>query len=72
MTDPVTYVRGKVAEASKLRGRINQIARDTETDQRTVRALLDITHAPHVTTLTKLAAYFRKEARKAAAKGEHP
>lgn len=62
--DQETYVRTKLTEANKTRGRLKRIARDCELDQRTVRALLDADHMAHDTTIIKLNSYFKKAARR--------
>lgn len=63
--DDTTYVRGKLEEAKAKRGRLAQIARETQTDQRTMRTLMDGKREPLIATVDKLLAYFRKEEKKA-------
>lgn len=64
MEDNLTYVRRKLTEARTERGKFAQVARDTETDARTMRTLLDGSRAPNKATVNKLAAYFKRADRK--------
>lgn len=59
------YVREQLAEARKEKGRIAQIVRTVEIDRRTLDKFKDAGYAPHAATTDRLAAYFRREARKA-------
>ena len=64
--DDTTYVRDKLAEARGRRGMLAQIARETQTDQRTMRSLMTGARMPNFGTVEKLASYFKREDRKAA------
>lgn len=64
--DDTTYVRDELTKARGKRGRLAQIARETETDPRTMRTLLDGKREPLKPTVDKLAKFFRAEERKAA------
>lgn len=63
--DDTTYVRDELVKARAKRGRLAQIARETQTDQRTMRTLIDGKREPLIATVDKLARYFRAEVRKA-------
>lgn len=63
----VLYVRGKLEEARKERGRIAIVARETCTDRRTVLAILGNRREPQAATIDKLSAYFKKADRRAKA-----
>jgi hypothetical protein len=65
MDDQQTYIRGKLAEAAAKRGGIAELARATETDQRTLRAILNATHATNIKTLSTLEKYFKRADKRA-------
>lgn len=70
MQNEVEYLRGRLADARKVRGRIAQIGRAIEVDRRTLDKLSDPSHTPHANTIDKLLAYFRKLDKKAAKEEE--
>lgn len=56
----IDYVRKHLATAKEELGRIAQIARDTKTDSRTLRAVLLGQKSAHAATVDKLAKYFKR------------
>lgn len=67
MQQDVEYVRGKLADMRKVRGGIAEVVRAVEIDRRTLDKLSDESHTPHITTVSKLCAYFKKADRRAKA-----
>lgn len=65
MNENTLYVRSQLEEARKERGRIAIISRETNTDRRTVLEILGNRRVAHAATVDKLAAYFRRLAKKA-------
>lgn len=63
MNEMATYVRQKLSEARKEKGRIAQIVRALEIDRRTLNKISEESHTPHAATLDKLSKYFKKQAR---------
>lgn len=60
MQNDVEYLRGRLSDARKVRGRVARIGRAAEIDRRTLDKLSDPAHTPHAATIDKLLAYFKK------------
>lgn len=67
MSEELIKLRARLEEASKQRGTLAQIALATSVTSRTIYSVMRAQHEPNASTISKLAAYFKKADRKAAA-----